>query len=44
MQVEVGAVAPYEEKTVGRVANFCIGIVVLVALYAVAVMVLRLFR
>jgi len=37
-------VAPYEEKKVGRVTNFCVGIVVLVALFAVAVMFLRLFR
>jgi len=36
--------APYEEKTSGRVAYFCVGIVVLVALFAAAVMVLRLFR
>ena len=35
---------PYEEKTAGRVTNFCVGIVVLVALCAVAVMLLRLVR
>jgi len=36
--------APCEEKPSGRVAYFCVGIVVLVALFAVAVMVLKLFR
>ena len=36
--------APYEEKASGRVAYFCVGLVVLVALFAVAVMLLKFFR
>ena len=36
--------APFEEKNVSRVTNFCVGVVVLAAMYAAAAVLLRIFR